>query len=62
MQFRPQPHDALESRVAKELEGLGFLTDSAIYGFNASARKFARAFRPLGKVLEISRVTHGPAV
>jgi hypothetical protein len=31
--------------------------DSALYGFNASPRKFARAFGPLGKVLEISRVT-----
>jgi len=31
--------------------------DAALYGFNASPRKFARAFGPLGKVLEISRVT-----
>jgi hypothetical protein len=48
--------------VAEGGERPGNPYDSAIYGFNASPRKFARAFVPLGTVLEISRVTHGPAV
>jgi hypothetical protein len=42
--------------VAEGGERPGNPYDSAVYGFNANPRKFARAFKPLGAVWEISRV------